>query len=193
MKVAFDLKQETLGSKIFARREQVIFASAQIFLNKMINAKPPADSRYSCYSVSLADWRQFGEALSQIRFTVFVREQGVPPEIELDTLDTSAEKCIHAAARDQDGNIIATGRLILDEPIPRIGRMAVLKAWRGSGVGGALLDTLCQEVKRHGFTQVLVHAQTHAATFYFKRGFLSHGSEFAEAGIPHLEMRRALV
>ncbi len=156
----------------------------------MNNVKPQAKSRYS---VSLADWQQVGEALSQIRFTVFVREQGVPPEIELDPFDIDAKKCIHAAARDDDGNIIATGRLVLDEPIPRIGRMAVLKAWRGSGVGAALLDTLCGEVKRQGFAQVLVHAQTHAAPFYFKRGFLSHGTEFAEAGIPHLEMRRALV
>lgn len=155
----------------------------------MNNVKPRSNSRYS---VSLADWQQFGEALSQIRFTVFVREQGVPPEIELDTFDPDTTQCIHAAARDEDGNIIATGRLILDKPIPRIGRMAVLKAWRGTGVGAALLDMLCQEVKRHGFAQVLVHAQTHAAPFYFKRGFLSHGSEFAEAGIPHLEMRRAL-
>lgn len=144
------------------------------------------------YSVSIANWQQIGAALSQVRFTVFVREQGVPPEIELDELDADLDKCVHAAAHDDDGNVIATARLIVEEPIPRIGRMAVLKAWRGTGVGGTLLETLCVEAKNKGFQQVLVHAQTHAAPFYFKRGFLSHGSEFAEAGIPHLEMRRAL-
>ena len=121
-----------------------------------------------------------------------MREQGVPPEIELDALDANQDKCIHAAALDNDGNIIATGRLILELPIPRIGRMAVLKAWRGSGVGASLLEVLCEEAERQGYSEVMVHAQTHAAPFYFKRGFLSHGAEFAEAGIPHLEMRRAL-
>ena len=144
------------------------------------------------FSVSLADWQHLGEALSQIRFTVFVREQGVPPEIELDGLDANQEKCIHAAARDDDGNVVATARLMLTQPIPRIGRMAVLKAWRGTGVGAAVLEMLCDEAKRQGYKQVMIHAQSHATPFYFKRGFLSHGSEFAEAGIPHLEMRRAL-
>ena len=146
----------------------------------------------SSFSVALADWQQVGAALSQIRFAVFIREQGVPAELELDTLDSNVEQCIHVAASDDGGNIIATGRLILEQPIPRIGRMAVLKKWRGAGVGGAMLETLCTAAAARGFRQVLVHAQTHAAPFYFKRGFLSHGVEFAEAGIPHLEMRRAL-
>ena len=87
------------------------------------------------FTVTLVDWQQHGEALSHVRFTVFVREQGVPPEIELDTLDADDARCVHAVARDTDGNTIATGRLILDEPIPRIGRMAVLRSWRRKGVG----------------------------------------------------------
>ena len=147
------------------------------------------------FTVSMVDWHLVGAALSQVRFTVFVREQGVPPEIELDELDANPEKCLHAAAHDDDGNIIGTGRLILEQStghFARIGRMAVLKKWRGAGVGAAMLDALCDEAKRRGYGQATIHAQTHAAPFYFKRGFLSHGSEFAEAGIPHLEMRRAL-
>ncbi len=153
----------------------------------MLNANPD-----SSYSVSLVDWQQVGAALSHIRFTVFVREQGVSPEIELDELDANPEKCLHAAAHDDEGNIIGTGRLILEQPLARIGRMAVLKKWRGAGVGAAMLEALCNEAKRRGYSQAMIHAQTHAAPFYFKRGFLSHGVEFAEAGIPHLEMRRAL-
>ncbi len=144
------------------------------------------------FTVSLVDWQHHGEALSQIRFTVFVREQGVPPEIELDTLDSNDALCVHAVACDSDGNTIATGRLILDEPIPRIGRMAVLRAWRRRGVGTEILEKLCEEAKRRGFSQVLLHSQTHATAFYFHHGFLSHGMEFTEAGIPHQEMRRAL-
>ena len=146
----------------------------------------------SSFTVSLASWKQLGEALSQVRFTVFVREQGVPPEIELDALDADATRCVHAAAVDDAGAVIATGRLLLDPPIPRVGRMAVLKAWRGRGVGAAILETLCAEAKRQGFAEVMLHSQTHATPFYFKLGFLSHGSEFFEAAIPHLEMRRKL-
>lgn len=146
----------------------------------------------SSFTVSLVGWNQLGEALSQIRFTVFVREQGVPPEFELDALDADAARCVHAAAIDEGGVVIATARLLLDPPIARIGRMAVLKAWRGRGVGAALLEALCVEAKRRGFDEVVLHSQTHATPFYFKHGFLSHGSEFAEAAIPHLEMRRKL-
>jgi predicted GNAT family N-acyltransferase len=146
----------------------------------------------SGFTVSLASWNQLGAALSQVRFAVFVSEQGVPPEIELDALDADADRCLHAAGRDVNGEVIATGRLILDAPVARIGRMAVLKEWRGQGVGAALLETLCAEARRLGFGQVLLHAQTHAIAYYFKHGFISHGSEFVEAAIPHLEMRRTL-
>ena len=144
------------------------------------------------FTVALTNWQQEGEALSQVRFTVFVREQGVPPEIEMDALDADGARCHHAVARDAGGQVIGTGRLILDNPIPRIGRMAVLRPWRGSGVGASLLEELCAEAKRQGYAEVLLHSQVHATPFYYRHGFVSHGAEFVEAGIPHLEMRRAL-
>jgi predicted GNAT family N-acyltransferase len=144
------------------------------------------------YNVSLAEWRVDYAALSQIRFTVFVREQGVPPELELDEADANPQLVVHAIARDADGNAIATGRLVLDSSTPRVGRMAVLRQWRGHGVGKAILDFFCQYAKQHGYQTVRLNSQTHATPFYYKQGFLSHGSEFVEAGIPHLEMRRKL-
>jgi predicted GNAT family N-acyltransferase len=144
------------------------------------------------FTISLVDWPECGSALSQVRFTVFVREQGVPPEIELDANDANPAHCIHAAAIDANGSVIGTGRLVLGGALPKIGRMAVLKAWRGHGVGVELLECLAAEAKRRGFSTVQLHAQMHATAFYFKRGFVSHGAEFVEAGIPHLEMRRAL-
>jgi predicted GNAT family N-acyltransferase len=147
----------------------------------------------SPFTVSIVNWQLHGEALSHVRFTVFVREQGVPPEIELDGIDGDVERVAHAVAKDHEGNVIASGRLILDSPIPRVGRMAVLKAWRKRGVGTAILEELCDEAKRRGFRHVFLHAQTHATAFYFQHGFLSHGPEFVEAGIPHQEMRRALL
>ena len=99
---------------------------------------------------------------------------------------------VHAIARGASGDVIGTGRLILQSPLPRIGRMAVLKPWRRAGVGAAILELLCSEAKQRGYAEVMLNAQTHAAPFYFKHGFLSHGPEFAEAGIPHQQMRKKI-
>lgn len=144
------------------------------------------------FRVVQASWAEHHAALSQLRFTVFVREQGVPPEMELDAADADESRVLHSMALDANGNVIGTGRLILESPVPRIGRMAVLRAWRGQGVGKEILESLCALAKQRGFTQVRLHSQSHATPFYYKQGFLSHGREFAEAGIPHQEMRRDL-
>lgn len=149
-----------------------------------------ADQRV--FTTDLIKWADAHAELTQIRFTVFVREQAVPPEIEIDPLDADASKVTHVVARDAAGVAIATGRLITDGGTPRIGRMAVLRAWRGAGVGSAMLELLCAEAKRRGHGEVHLHAQSHATAFYYHHGFLSHGPEFSEAGIPHQEMHRAL-
>ena len=139
------------------------------------------------FTVEICDWSQQRAALAKIRYTVFVEEQKVPPEIERDDMDAVS---VHAIAQDSIGNVIGTGRLILQSPLPRIGRMAVIKPWRRAGVGAAILDLLCRDAKRRGYDEVMLNAQTHATPFYFRHGFLSHGPEFAEAGIPHQEMRK---
>ena len=139
------------------------------------------------YTIQIVDWTAQHETLAKIRTDVFVEEQNVPVEIIMDDLDAGG---VHVAALDADGSVIGTGRLIIDARVPRISRMAVVKAWRGSGVGGLLLEALCDAAKQRGFGEVMLHSQTHASPFYFKHGFLSHGSEFFEAGIPHQEMRK---
>jgi len=139
------------------------------------------------FTVETCEWSAYQAELAKIRYTVFVEEQKVPAEIEQDELDVVS---VHAIARDSSGNVVGTGRLILQEPMPRLGRMAVLKPWRRAGIGAAMLETLCDAARQRGFTEVTLHAQTHATPFYFKHGFLSHGPEFAEAGIPHQEMRK---
>ncbi len=144
------------------------------------------------FHVRMANWTMQHEALSQLRFSVFVREQGVPPELEVDDRDADPEKVIHVVAEAESGEIIGTARMLLEAPMPRVGRMAVVKPWRGAGVGKAMLDTLCADAKQRGHAVIRLFAQTHATPFYYKQGFLSHGAEFAEAGIPHLEMRKAL-
>lgn len=144
------------------------------------------------FQVELADWDSFQDALCGIRHTVFVVEQLVPVEIEMEAIDADPGQVIHVIVRDTHGEPIGTARMLLDVPIPRIGRMAVLRSWRGQGVGRAMLEFLCDIAKKRGYQQARLNSQSHATPFYYKQGFISHGREFFEAGIPHLEMRRDL-
>lgn len=124
--------------------------------------------------------------LRSVRDTVFVQEQRVPLEIELDELDPL---CRHVLARDADGRAIGTGRLT---PEHAIGRMAVLPDWRGRGVGDALLLALVDEARRLGWHDVSLHAQVPAIGFYARHGFVPYDARFVEAGIEHQAMRRLL-
>jgi len=114
---------------------------------------------------------------------VFVEEQGVARELEWDDKDAN---CDHAVAFDGNGRAIGTARLL---PDARIGRMAVLKEWRGLGVGAALLRAMLARARDKGMTEVTLHAQQQASDFYRRFGFREQGGEFQEAGIPHVEMR----
>jgi len=124
--------------------------------------------------------------LQAIRDVVFVQEQQVPAEMERDALDP---QCVHVIARTADGMAIGTGRLTPDH---RIGRMAVLRDWRGKGVGDAMLLALIEQARERGWREVALNAQASAITFYARHGFLPHGERFIEAGIEHLAMRRLL-
>ena len=130
-------------------------------------------------------WEQARALAAPIRFEVFVREQAVPAEIELDEMDAS---CIHALAYEHD-RAVATGRLL---PDGHIGRMAVLKAFRGRGAGGAVLEKLVEAARSRGDREVVLSAQVHAVPFYEAYGFAAFGEVYEEAGIPHRDMRRAL-
>jgi len=127
-----------------------------------------------------------------IRFDVFVDEQKVPVEIEVDEHDREDPTAVHALVYLHE-KPVATGRFYeKDETTVQIGRMAVLKEMRGRGMGRSLLDALVEEAKRRGYTEVQLHAQTHAREFYEKSGFVAFGKEFDDAGIPHIEMKRQL-
>ena len=135
------------------------------------------------YFVMIVAWSDAGVMLSDVRTTVFVDEQSVPVAIERDGRDA---ECTHVLARDLDGKPIGAGRLM---PDGRIGRMAVLAEWRGSGVGGAMLSELVAEARRRGMSEVYLHSQSHAKAFYERHGFAVEGYEYMEAGIPHIAMR----
>lgn len=136
--------------------------------------------------VELADWLSAEAQVMPVRMAVFVVEQGVAEDIERDAFDALSR---HAIARDPAGAVVATGRLL---PDGHIGRMAVVAALRGKGVGGAVLEALVAEAARRGLAEVALNAQVHALDFYRRHGFVEHGDVFTEAGIAHRAMRRTL-
>ena len=130
--------------------------------------------------------------LHAVRETVFVDEQRVPAELERDAIDPN---CLHVIARAADGTAIGTGRLVPPTQAgaaAHIGRMAVLPAWRGQGVGDAMLLALLQIARQRGWREVALNAQAPAIGFYLRHGFVAQGARFHEAGIEHQAMHRAL-
>ena len=136
-------------------------------------------------NIELLEWPKAQAEAQRIRFTVFVEEQRVPAELEMDAHDAAS---IHALAFS-DGKAIGTGRLL---PDGHIGRMAVLKEWRGRGAGRALLRALVETARRRGDPEVALNSQVHALAFYGAEGFRAEGPVYEEAGIPHQAMRLKL-
>lgn len=134
------------------------------------------------FSIRRADWGQDREALRSVRLAVFVREQGVPEELEWDSDDAGA---IHLLGLSPEGTPIATARLL---PTGQVGRMAVLPQWRGRGVGAALLREALGLASARERPRPFLNAQVSAQGFYARQGFVTEGDVFEEAGIPHRRM-----
>lgn len=137
------------------------------------------------FNVKTATWPDDQSTLKAIRFEVFVEEQKVPAEEEIDAHDPVA---IHAIAWTA-GNAAGCGRLL---PDGHIGRMAVRKPYRGLGVGAFVLQHLIERARQRGDREVVLSAQTHAMGFYGKFGFVVEGSEYLDCNIPHRDMRKNL-
>ncbi|GAA0786767.1 GNAT family N-acetyltransferase [Marinobacterium sediminicola] len=125
------------------------------------------------------------DAICAIRETVFVHEQKVPPELEFDGLDGAA---LHVLAL-VNGQPVGTGRVLEDG---HIGRIAILEAFRGLGIGAQVVVALVDAAQKAGCTRVYLGSQTHAVEFYRKLGFTPYGEEFMDAGIPHIHMEKSL-
>ena len=164
--------------------------------------------------VKLVETEEERQAAFAIRVRVFVQEQGVPVEEELDEDDEAAT---HAIAM-LGGNAAGTGRVLcLYSPIAadqasgqpgystdrdailrakrgeaRIGRMAVERAWRRKGIGSRILRTLEEEARQRGMAEAVLHAQTYVKSFYAAQGYVEEGEVFLEAGIEHVQMRKRL-
>lgn len=138
-------------------------------------------------TVRRVSWNEAAEALREIRRIVFVDEQRVPEDLEWDGIDG---QCLHVLAASAAGETVGTGRLL---PDGHIGRMAVLKTWRGRGVGSLILSELIAAARERNHPVVELSAQTHAIEFYRRHGFEVTSEEYLDAGIPHRRMRLAPV
>ena len=166
--------------------------------------------------VKLVETEEERQAAFDLRKRVFVQEQGIPVEEELDEYDslpspeqqldpssvllsTQGEKVLHAVAL-VGGTAIGTGRVVYPaDPhdahgghVARIGRMAVEKAWRRQGIGSRILETLEEEARRRGMSQAILHAQTYVKSFYASRGYIEEGEVSLEVEIEHVRMRKRL-
>ncbi|MBR2569117.1 MAG: GNAT family N-acetyltransferase [Paenibacillus sp.] len=133
------------------------------------------------------------DACIQIRQAVFVQEQNVPAELEVDEYDRLDAHSMHVLLM-MDGQYIATGRIkLIDEFTAKMQRVAVLAAYRGGGNGRSLMLGLEQLARLHGVESCILDAQCHAEGFYQSMGYLTTSDEpFYDAGILHVRMQKKL-
>jgi predicted GNAT family N-acyltransferase len=136
-------------------------------------------------TIECTDWTKSRHLLTAVRTTVFVDEQKVPVDIELDEFDQTAQHWLACS-----GDVpVGTCRMLADG---HIGRLAVLKDYRNLDIGKQLLTAAIDEARKNRLFEVYLYAQIHALGFYQAFGFTTYGEEFMDAGIPHLSMRLQL-
>lgn len=126
-----------------------------------------------------------------IRRDVFVKEQGVPLEAELDAFDTLGEGTTHVLVLDGE-LAVGTGRFRLKDGVGKVERVCVLQQARGTGVGNIIMEKIEQLARTQGFKKLKLHGQTHAERFYHQLGYETTSEEFIEENIPHVEMTKEL-
>jgi ribosomal protein S18 acetylase RimI-like enzyme len=135
--------------------------------------------------ILIKPWKEAEVEAFLVRQEVFIWEQGVPAELELDEFDPSAS---HTLAY-LNGRCIGTGRLVdLGNRQAQIGRMAVLAKFRNQGVGRQILEGLVRLAQSQGAESIILHSQVSAIPFYEKLGFQAQGPAYDEAGIAHRNM-----
>jgi predicted GNAT family N-acyltransferase len=124
----------------------------------------------------------------ELRFEVFVDEQGVPRELEVDEYDPGATHLV--AIRDH--KVVGTLRMLEHGGTAKVGRVAVRAALRRTGIGARLMDRAAAIALERGFAEIVLHAQVAVAGFYRRLGYIEEGEPFDEAGIPHIAMRKRI-
>jgi hypothetical protein len=133
----------------------------------------------------ICDYESHTENICAIRYEVFVDEQNVPEELEIDGLDGKAKHVLTFV----DDVPIGTGRILSDG---HIGRVAVLKNYRGLGIGKSIMKELIKCAQDMSLEKVWLSSQWHAHSFYLDLGFVCVGEVYKEAGIEHIKMFRVL-
>jgi len=142
------------------------------------------------FTLLLGPWDELSEAARQVRTQVFIQEQGIPESEEWDDLDTL---CTHVVVSNVQGEPLATARLLPSQNgTAKVGRMAVMHAWRGQGIGAFMLQRLLQTALQRGDQEAVLHAQSQAQGFYAAQGFEARGEVFDEVGMPHIVMTKSL-
>lgn len=162
----------------FSGRRSRTTEASKLMKNSLEEAMPETKSM----NVKTATWQDDSATLKAIRFEVFVEEQKVPADEEVDRFDPVS---IHAIAW-VDGVAAGCGRLL---PDGHIGRMAVRQPYRGKNIGAAVLLHLMERARQRGDRESVLSAQTHAIGFYEKFGFVAYGPEYLDCDIPHRDMK----
>ena len=136
----------------------------------------------------LTDYAAHAQEIRQIRDEVFLIEQQISREDEVDDRD---ELCKHALTF-VDSTPVGTGRLDIEKD-GKIGRVAVLQAFRRQGVGSSIMGSFEEFAKESGLPKIWFHAQLSAVPFYLNLGYVQSGPQFEEANIVHIKMEKALV
>jgi len=153
---------------------------------KTRNKTLPLNAQSALSALSIGSWAELSDAARLVRTDVFIKEQGIPEAEEWDDLDAL---CSHVVAYNSKGEPIATARLLPSQHgIAKIGRMAVMHAWRGQGIGAFMLQRLLQTALQRGDQEAILHAQSQAQGFYAAQGFEARGEVFKEVDIDHLLM-----
>ncbi|WP_336938810.1 GNAT family N-acetyltransferase [Acinetobacter modestus] len=137
------------------------------------------------YRIKQGHWDQLQQDAKLIRTQVFICEQGITEADEWDDQDLISQ---HSVIYDQD-QPIATARLLENNSV---GRVAVLKAYRGQGLGQMIMLEIIRYAQKQRRSVLTLSSQVHAISFYEKLGFTVQGNSYDECGIPHIEMTMSL-
>ena len=119
-----------------------------------------------------------------IRAEVFVVEQGISLEEDIDGLDEEATHfLLHV-----DGSAVGTARVLVSDGVGKVGRVAILKSHRGQGLGNVIMGAISDHARDAGLKKLVLGSQTTATGFYEGLGYVAEGDEFMDAGIQHMKM-----
>lgn len=126
-----------------------------------------------------------------VRMEVFVKEQQVPVELEVDEFDSTWDACRHFLLLDGRKPVAAGRYRMYDEHTAKLQRIAVLSSYRGHGLGRQLIELMEKDISEQNFSAIILDAQLSAESFYHKLGYAAVSEEtFLDAGILHVRMKK---